>query len=169
MQAGRAARPPLKSAWAQIVRGGSPPEPSNAQVGAKASPADARRAAAAAEPQHTFRADYAKPAAVRVQAAVREEAMGQGTGSNAQSGAASAASPKGVVPASSAPSPGTTPSEPCSTEKDREGASAECSGDAQVSTPKHEVSSTSHPVPCRKRLLHTATAVVLRLCHRAGR
>ena len=146
MQAEHAARPPLKSAWAQIVRGSSPPEPSGAQLGAKAPPADARRAAAAAEPQHTFRADYAKPAAVRVQAAGREEAMGQGTGSNAQSGAASAASPRGVVPASSAPSPGTTPSEPCSTEKDREGASAEGSGDAQVSTPKHEVSPISHPV-----------------------
>ena len=140
--------PPLKSPWAQIVRGpGTAQEQSGAQAGSKVPPAEARRPAPVPEQQHNIRADYAKPAAVRVQAVAREEARGPSRSSDGPPGAASAASPRGVVPPSqTAGSPVTAPSEPCSTEKEREGASVEGSGDTQASTPKHEVS--RHLPPC---------------------
>ena len=87
----------------------------------EAPPAEARRQAPAAEAQHKIRADYAKPAAVRVQAAAREEAVGQGTARMA-SREPPLCLPRGAL----CPPPGRpgSPSEPCSAEKKREGASA---------------------------------------------
>lgn len=166
-----AAPPPLKSAWAQIVRGpGTAEQAGGGAASGQAAGADARRQAPAAEAGHNIRADYPKPAAVRVPAATRDEPGGRAGSSDGLSGAASVASPRGVVPTSGpAASAETAASEPPATRKEREASPAEGSADARASTPKHEVGRPCHPVlrpavllPARSHTVLTPTASACR-------